>query len=967
MTKNQLINKTYYRVFVTEYENQQPSETVERVQNQQAVERVSLTELGGRGELVERAQRMQNQHPGQHTDSVQRTKHTQRVESSHPIHLLGHIFFTEQSMEQADLSPIRFAQGEYYYHVKDYEAAIYKWSNVEGELGDWAKKNIGDAYYELGWLRDAEKTYQSIRSKDEVLSIEIALQLASLYAEKNDVERLYLSINKAISINPDYPNVTELGRTIYEQHQDWQNAVVLVVNEAVRTEDTSWFDLLKTYVDKGYTRDFVPDYFQDSLQVLAKVDESRFAQLLKSLNNSYIGQAAFVDWVKTLNDLLLGVEEIEERGPKQDISTVLHHSYLELMTGEYLLNELKTVMPDLLTNWLNAMSGEQALVPATAVMAWNEIFPSTLTIDTLRESEHHLFNNDISFYDSTEEVLTLLEAIMAWADKHTIGEKIKWLSRKLLKASERGNKHLLVTGRKGSGAAETINAILGENLLGDENITMFIEKATGTNTLTEIKNDGVQPVTDMVTLQNNDLVELRWSTPSPLQKLDFSLISIPEMSGGHGQENDIFNYSNVSDGILYVLDDHEVLREGGIPELDQVNHQHVPVHFLIRGERESKATRERIQEFYPNAEVFTLSNITSDMSTGNNLVHFINRNYHIDRENSTQHLISKVLYLIRSALVELLKGRTTAENSFNFNLSFIEELTGKLQGLESSLQDKLKENTLSITEAYRVLKDNTRRNIEVRLPKILQECTQYIKEDSNFREIHIELDNKMNEAIQTYVQDSLIPKFKSDIQNWMNEAERELNETQCYLEEMSETINTSMEEKKVALAGDLQILLDWKRDINRLTYRIEIDKVNIMTRNKPAQMLLKSAGKIFGNLQQNKQILYNQYKKKVENDSYEDVTTSLIEKFFFEFNLFEKTMKSDIALFFEEPLVRVHELITNVQAEKESVKEQLLHLKENPELFYDPLKVFEVRALQCDMLKKVNEDITISYYPMEGK
>ncbi|WP_026073268.1 hypothetical protein [Robertmurraya massiliosenegalensis] len=57
-----------------------------------------------------------------------------------PMEVLGELLMEEQGKEAPELSDIRYAQGELYYHYKDFEAAIYKWENVNHELTCWAKK-----------------------------------------------------------------------------------------------------------------------------------------------------------------------------------------------------------------------------------------------------------------------------------------------------------------------------------------------------------------------------------------------------------------------------------------------------------------------------------------------------------------------------------------------------------------------------------------------------------------------------------------------------------------------------------------------------------------------------------------------------------------------------------------------------------------------------------------------------------
>ncbi len=101
---------------------------------------------------------------------------------SHPhsndsVKVLADAFLKEQKSEIAELSAIRYAQGEVYFHHKDYETAIFKWEKVDGELELWSKKNIADAYYELGLLANAKNVYRSIQTDSLTLKTEVSLQL----------------------------------------------------------------------------------------------------------------------------------------------------------------------------------------------------------------------------------------------------------------------------------------------------------------------------------------------------------------------------------------------------------------------------------------------------------------------------------------------------------------------------------------------------------------------------------------------------------------------------------------------------------------------------------------------------------------------------------------------------------------------------------------------------------------------
>ena len=72
-------------------------------------------------------------------------------------------------------------------------------------------------------------------------------------------------IKKTIAANPDYPNVTEIARTFFEEQQDWNHAIELAVNEAKRTESLDWYEMLITYVENGVTRNHAPSYFSQAI------------------------------------------------------------------------------------------------------------------------------------------------------------------------------------------------------------------------------------------------------------------------------------------------------------------------------------------------------------------------------------------------------------------------------------------------------------------------------------------------------------------------------------------------------------------------------------------------------------------------------------------------------------------------------------------------------------------------------
>jgi hypothetical protein len=219
----------------------------------------------------------------------------------------------------------------------------------------------------------------------------------------------------------------------------------------------------------------------------------------------------------------------------------------------------------------------------------------------------------------------------------------------------------------------------------------------------------------------------------------------------------------------------------------------------------------------------------------------------------------------------------------------------------------------------------------------------------------------MNEEISAYIHQNLIPRFQTALREWLSQSNEELNESQAYLDEMSLSFNGLYGEEKMKLLCDFKVIEDWRRDLNRMTSRADVDEQNILLRFKPTEFLLKSAGKLFAALPQNKSVLYNQYKKYVEGKNYEDTAEEISKKFFLEFDLFEKALKADIIMFFQNPILYVEQTIQESENEISGSKATLEKMKASPEIYYDPLRLFEVRLLQYEFMVKANEENTYTH------
>lgn len=320
---------------------------------------------------------------------------------------------------------------------------------------------------------------------------------------------------------------------------------------------------------------------------------------------------------------------------------------------------------------------------------------------------------------------------------------------------------------------------------------------------------------------------------------------------------------------------------------------------------------------------------------------------------------SKLLYILKKAIGFLIDKKAEMENAIISNINLNDELLVKIGGIHHQLNDMEESKGEVFTSSFEIVKNQWIRNLMVKIPEMLRNCSDMVTVESDFGRLHVELNEEMNRRIKDYMENTAMMDFENAIQRWLADCEEEFKSSQVYLNELGDSLNNICDEKKIELNCDFKVLDDWKRDMDRLTRGIvHLEKENIMLRNTPSNLLLKSMGKLFGTLSKNKEKLHSTYKNFIENADYSQTAQSIIQPFLQQLDLFERSIDRDIRMFFSNPFEVLNSTSEEAQRNIEQNKESLQYMRENPEIYRDPLTLFGLKIRQYELMYSIDESIS---------
>src|SRR5699024_6561947 len=152
--------------------------------------------------------------------------------------------------------------------------------------------------------------------------------------------------------------------------------------------------------------------------------------------------------------------------------------------------------------------------------------------------------------------------------------------------------------------------------------------------------------------------------------------------------------------------------------------------------------------------------------------------------------------LVKVSIEFLLAQQVELENAVQEDINWNERLLTRLHDTHEQLHDRNSEVTDNITEAYRNSKDSPSRELMSEIPKLLQNCSQFIEEDRNFSKLHVDLNEEMNKRVAVYMKNFVNTNLKQTIQDWIGDCKSEFENSQMTCHQLSETLNQQFNEEK---------------------------------------------------------------------------------------------------------------------------------------------------------------------------
>jgi hypothetical protein len=874
---------------------------------------------------------------------------------------------------------IRFSQGELYYQLTDYEAAIFKWENVKKkELSSWALKNIGDAYQQLGDIPKAESVYISIEHPSTLLKNECLLSLFHLYYQNNLIDKAHKTINKLVENDWKYQSVYQIALSFYEETEDYISAFALIVNKLESSYQENLLQKLQSYLE--VSKEKIPPSFITSrlIKLLWKEDRVNLLKMFHVFNDYYKKTDYLILW---LDNIFAAINEtVTELGEYLlgEKPQCFFENIEELFLGNFELRGIQHIIEYQLRDYFHLcpyIPLKRAI--GSLLIAWKQHFPDSFSISDIKNG---LVMADEKIY-KLKDIRLFYENIVRWMnsiDVH-VDAFYSWWTEYYLNNQ---TKKLMVSGSFSNGKSSFINSIAGTPLLNADHLpttsAITILDDAETEQVFEfdeqsIRNIGMNQLKSKTTINHDndgqlskDLIYIRTRLEA-LSENRITLIDTPGFNDQQNNQNPTYEYLGLADEMLFILSAETPFKKTEKEAIQKIMdiQPNINISFLLNkidylDEDELEETiedlhRKLVKTFHKDMLLIPYSSADSSMNNHKELYHFFNETAHL---NINQERVKKVLPYLGQLLNKFEDYVQQKEKDINNHVLLKKKEVAEMKTLEERFIDY--KNTLKSKVIQKYLKFNTSiyNHVKKQTHKRLLSYSNKINEYSDLNQVQHFLDQEINKELKIQLKETVIPQVYQIFSRWLVDLRNDMNTIKHDVGQMMTEMGDIMNSKESSYPN-LAVTNCWEQldiQFQQFVETIEYTHIDTFIKVNPMKTILNGVGKLLGSRHNAATLKLEQYRTHLETKLFNDATDEYVYQITKPLGEFENIIRTTFESLFKESESHLK------SKRQESTKQMVQHaqalklLYDDKDSYFDTIDIFKIKLRQLEIDFSIEEN-----------
>jgi hypothetical protein len=884
--------------------------------------------------------------------------------------------------DSTQIDELRFIQGEIYYLFEDYESSIFKWSKLEGTMSEWAKKNTGDAYVKLRKFHDAESMFKSVKPITRTINLEKLLALFFLYKQKGQQDLAIEAIKEAMKVDPDYQHLSRMANEYYEEIGIHQDAIMLSVSEYGRTKDHYWLQTIHRYIESGMSEKVEPVHFIPILPVLVTQEPSVFHHFIISLWDRYEQTSFYLDWLDAFHTWLFYQHEtIPTNFIYEKLLDYMELAFLHLTNGSYLLSKDKEkLISQLLINSYRLLEKSNSYRHSicAAVVAWGEEIPGSIPKEMVESSRKQVLGKALSALK--KDLLHLKSQMYQWADEKqfSVDSLIDWWVKYF---EDKKNIHLLIAGTFSNGKTSFIHSLIGENILlasdlpttstlvhlhygPDKEFHRLTEKDIQQFTKLEQLHSFTTIEHEQERNQDQGIIDIAWPTEFFTGK-NITLIDSPGFNDIRNDENPTKKHISMADSILFVLSAEAPFRKTErdiLMELLEGN-PHLEVNFLLNKvdymeEEEIEEVLEdvsrKIKKYFGNAALIPYSSVEPEYYS-DDFGQFLQGRSSALLNSETVQLgrLRKTIPWFKKLLDSFEKEKEKAILRLNAKIMELQDQIKLLQSVYEEVYKTKEQMLYLLNREYDAIKDRLIRQLEEKVPQAIKGCSSLIQVNSDFKNLDLLLNDEINRELERLVRYDILPNFQIELEEWLNHCSKRFSDFTLQKEQIEQILTYIFE--GVRLDFNLETVdrtVESQRVYQRrIINNFKFDPLAVLPEHNVKKALLMGAGRLLGRFNNTNSMLYEQYLKYFDTETFEEPKKEIQEMISLHFFDFHSPILKEVEKMVAELLGTLDHFILVIKQDLKEREVELDSFESTPELIDDPIQLFRILVRRQEILQ----------------